>query len=108
MKSFIVITDDSEQYIHDVLCSLLPLEKEEELIIFDNHSTDNTVPNIISTMGVLWIDKDQRYKFYINKKREDYEVVKDKALSIARGEPFIIDKKEKFNFEEVYGNAKNK
>lgn len=105
MKSFIVITDNSESYIKDVLCSLLPLEENEELIIFDNHSTDNSVPNIISTMGVLWIDKEQRYKFYINKKKEDYEIIKNKALSIAKGKPFIIDKKEKFDIKEVIGNA---
>lgn len=105
MKSFIVITDNSENYIKDVLYSLLPLEKEEELIIFDNHSTDNTVPNIVEKMGILWIDKDNRYKFYINKKREDYETIKNKALSIAKGKPFIIDKKEKFDIKEVIGNA---
>ena len=107
MKSFIVLTDNSEKYIKNVLSSLLPLEKDAELIIFDNHSIDNTVPNIISTMGVLWIDKDNRYKFYINKKKEDLEVVKNKALSIARGKPFIIDKKERFDISEVIGNVKN-
>lgn len=105
MKSFIVLTDNSESYIKDVLCSLLPLEKEEELIIFDNHSTDNTVPNIVGTMGILWIDEDQRYKFYINKKKDDYETLKNKALSIAKGKPFIIDKKERFDINEVIKNA---
>lgn len=105
MKSFIVISDNSEKYIYDVLCSLLPLEDDEELIIFDNHSTDNSVPNIISTMGILWIDEKQRYKFYINKKKEEYEVVKNKALSIANGTPIIIDKKERFDIKEVIGNA---
>lgn len=108
MKSFIVLTDNSEKYIQDVLCSLLPLQSDEELIIFDNRSEDNTVPNIVATMGVLWIDKENRYKFYINKKKEDYETLKNKALSLARGVPFIIDKKEKFKIEEVLGNAKNK
>ena len=105
MKSFIVTTDNSEKYIKDVLCSLLPLEEDEELIIFDNHSTDNTVPEIISTMGVLWADDSNRYEFYINKTKEEYEKVKKKALSIAMGKPFIIDKKEKFDIYEVIENA---
>lgn len=108
MKSFIVLTENSGTYIHDVLCSLLPLEKNEELIIFDNHSMDNTVPEIVSTMGTLWIDESQRYKFYINKKKEDYEVLKNKALSIAKGTPFMIDKKERFHLNEVINNVENK
>lgn len=105
MKSFILLTDNSESYIHDVLCSLLPLEENEELIIFDNLSSDNTVPIIVATMGTLWIDEKQRYKFYINKKKEDIEVIKNKALSIAKGTPIIIDKKERFDIKEVIGNA---
>lgn len=108
MKSFIVLTDNSESYIKDVLYSLLPLKKDEELIIFDNLSSDNTVPTIVASMGTLWIDKKQRYKFYINKKKENLEVLKNKALSIARGTPFIIEKKEKFKVSEVIKSAKNK
>ena len=108
MKSFIVITDNSESYIHDVLCSLLPLEEAEELIIFDNHSADNTVPTIISTMGVLWIDKDQRYKFYINKKRETKKQLLEKAKSIATGTPIVINKTSKFDISEVLNNVENK
>ena len=50
-------------------------------------------------MGILWIDK--RHKFYINTKKEEYETIKNKALSIAKGIPIIIDKKEKFDIEEV-------
>lgn len=105
MISYILITDNSENYIKDVLCSLLPLKDNEELIIFDNHSLDETVPLIISIMGVLWIDKEKKYKFYINKKKEEYEIVKNKALSIAKGEPIVIEKR--FNKEEVMRNAKN-
>lgn len=101
MKSFILITDESESYVKDVLYSLLPLEEDEELIIFDNHSKDNTVPFIVEKMGILWIDKKERYKFYINKKKESYEEVKKKAMSIVKGVPIVIDKKEKFKIEEV-------
>ena len=105
MRSYILITDNSEKYIHDVLCSLLPLEDNEELIIFDNHSLDNTVPIIIETMGILWIDKEQKYKFYINKNKEEKEIVKNKALSIAKGNAIFIDKKAKFDIKEVINNA---
>ena len=108
MKSIIVITDNSESYIHDVLYSLLPLEPNEELIIFDNHSEDSTVPEIISTMGTLWVDKEQRYKFYINKKRETRKQVLDKAKSISKGAPIVINKTSKFDISEVLNNAKNK
>ncbi len=105
MNSYILITNNSENYIKDVLCSLLPLKDNEELIIFDNLSEDNTVPIIVETMGILWIDEKKRYKFYINKKKEEYEIIKDKALSLANGKVFIIDKKEKFDIKEVNKDA---
>lgn len=108
MRSFIVVTDNSEKYIKDVLCSLLPLEKDEELIIFDNMSTDNTVPLIVSTMGVLWIDEENKYKFYINKTKESIEVVTNKALSIAKYQPVMIKNKSKFKIEEVLKDVENK
>ena len=108
MISYIVVTHNSEKYIHDVLCSLLPLEENEELIIFDNHSKDNTVPNIVSTMGILWLDKEKRYKFYINKKEEPKNNVIEKALSIAKYKPIIINKRSRFDVKEVLNKAKNK
>lgn len=102
MKSFILVTDESESYIEDVLHSLLPLDDDEELIIFDNHSADSTVPKIIEKMDLMfWLDKNQRYKFYINMKKETVEEVTKKAISIVRGKPIIIDKKEKFDIKEV-------
>lgn len=110
MKSFIVITDESESYINDVLWSLLPLEQDEELIIYDNHSTDDTVPNIIGKVDpMMWLDEQQRYKFYINhKEKEEYETIKNKVLSIVRGKPFFIDKKERFEISEVLDSDKDK
>ena len=108
MRSYILLTDESEKYVKDVLWSLLPLEEGEELIIFDNMSKDATVPVIVGVMGDLWLDPTQRYKFYINKKKEDIEIVKKKALSIAKYKPIIIEKKEKFDIKEVLEDVKNK
>lgn len=108
MRSYIIVTDNSESYIHDVLCSLLPLEENEELIIFDNLSTDETVPNIISTIDpMMWLDEKGRYRFYINTKREKIEVVKNKAFSIAKGNAIFIDKKERFDISEVLLDVEN-
>ncbi len=101
MKSFILVTDESENYIESLLRSILPLQDDEELIIFDNLSRDNTVPFIVKEMGILWIDKQGRYKFYINKKKENIEIVKNKALSVAKGIPILINTEETFNIEEV-------
>ena len=99
ITSFIVVTDNSQEYIEDVLWSLLPLEENEELIIFDNHSTDETVPRIVSMMGGLWLDKKQRYKL---------ESTEKKAISISKGKPIVINKKERFKIEEVIANVENK
>ena len=101
VKSFILVTDESENYIESLLRSILPLQDDEELIIFDNLSRDNTVPFIVKEMGILWIDKQGRYKFYINKKKENIEIVKNKALSVAKGIPILINTEETFNIEEV-------
>lgn len=102
MKSFIVVTDNSRDYIENVLWSLLPLQDNEELIIFDNLSTDESVPKIIGKIDpMMWLDDNQKYKFYINKQKESIEETINKAKSIARGTPIVIDKKERFNVKEV-------
>ena len=103
MKSFILITDESESYINDVLYSLLPLKEDEELIIFDNLSKDNTVPFFVEKMNILWIDEKHRYKFYINLEKQSYEEVLEKAKKVMKegSTPIIIDKKERFDIEEV-------
>lgn len=108
MKTYIVVTDNCESYIKDVLNSLLPLMDDEELIIFDNHSTDETVPIIVGVMRDLWLDASQRYKFYINTKKETIESTIKKAKSIANGKPIVIDKKKKFDISEVLKDVENK
>ena len=89
-KSLIILTNESEKCINTLLEELLKKNEYSEMIIFDNHSLDNTVPNIVSTMGVLW-SKEDKYKFYINKKKEDRKVLREKAVSIAKYEPVIYE-----------------
>lgn len=89
MKSYILITDNSEDSVAKMLNEVIELKENEELIIFDNKSTDNTVSIIVSLIGTKFTDN--RYKFYINLTRQSYEELKEKALSIAIYEPIIIN-----------------
>ena len=101
MTSYIVYTDNSEKTIGFILSKILPLNKNEKLILFDNRSTDETVPIIVNMVGILFTEEEQ-YKFYINSKKETKEDTLKKALTIAEGEVIIIDG------EEEEENVKNK
>ena len=93
--SFIVYTNNSEKYIAKVLKSILEQidETQEELIIIDDLSTDNTVPEIVNTIGLNFTDE-EHYKFYINSyKKGKCESIK-MGKQIAKGDfKFIINKK---------------
>ena len=101
MTSYIVYTDNSEKTIGFILSKILPLNKNEKLILFDNRSIDETVPIIINMVGILFTEEEQ-YKFYINSKKETKKDTLKKALTIAEGEVIIIDG------EEEEENVKNK
>jgi len=96
-RSFIIYTNNSEKYIEKVLKSILEQidETEEELIIIDDFSTDNTVPLIVNTIGLNFTDE-EHYKFYINNpvkgKRDSIKMGK----KIAKGDfKFIINKRKR-------------
>lgn len=96
-KSLIVYTYNSEKYIGKLLKSILEQidETEQELIIVDDLSTDNTVPIIVDTIGLNFIDE-EHYKFYINStqkgKRKSVEMAKKIALGNFK---FIINKRKR-------------
>lgn len=93
MKSYLIITNNSEKTVEDLLLKVLPIDEEkEQLIIFDNLSTDNTVPIIVSTVGLNFIDE-ENYKFYINKKKEKIKVIVEKAKKIAKGKIIRVNNK---------------
>lgn len=93
MKSYLIITNNSEKAVEDLLLKVLPIDEEkEQLIIFDNLSTDNTVPIIVSTVGLNFIDE-ENYKFYINKKKEKVKDIIEKAKKIAKGKIIRVNNK---------------
>ena len=93
MRSYLIITNNSEKTVEDLLLKVLPIDEEkEQLIIFDNLSTDNTVPIIVSTVGLNFIDE-ENYKFYINKKKEKIKDIVEKAKKIAKGKIIRVNNK---------------
>ena len=91
MTSYIVYTRNDEKKVVATLNSVLErLKEDDQLIIFDNHSTDQSVPLIVNTIGVNFKDE-ERFKFYIMMKKEPRKSVISKAKSIAKYEPIVIN-----------------
>lgn len=68
-----IYTNNSEKWIGKVLKRLYPyLLGNTELIIFDDMSTDETVPILVSTIGRDFLEED-KYKFYINTSKKGLE-----------------------------------
>lgn len=94
-RSLIVYTCNSEKYIERLLKSILEQidETEEQLIIVDDLSTDNTVPLIVNTIGLNFTDE-EHYKFYINRPVKGKRASIEMAKKVATGDfKFIINKK---------------
>lgn len=94
-RSLIVYTCNSEKYIEKLLKSILEQidETEEQLIIVDDLSKDNTVPLIVNTIGLNFVDE-EHYKFYINNPVKGKKASIEMAKKIATGNfKFIVNKK---------------
>jgi glycosyltransferase involved in cell wall biosynthesis len=84
--SIILPTWNVGEYIEECLDSILPqLTDECELIIVDDHSTDNTVPKIIEKIGFGWEDEN-KYKFYINMENKGVSKSRNIGIDVASGE----------------------
>lgn len=84
MISVCIATYNGELYIKEQLNSILPqLTDNDEVIISDDHSTDNTL-NIINEI------QDKRIKIIINNKEKGYTSNFENALSHAKGEYIFL------------------
>jgi hypothetical protein len=82
--SVCVATYNGEKYIKEQIGSILSqLKFDDELIISDDHSTDNTL-EVISQM------RDPRIKVYLNHKEKGYTSNFEHALSKATGEVIFL------------------
>ena len=79
--SYIIYTNNSEGKIQEYLNKFNELwnNDEDELIIIDDLSEDQTVPTIIGTIGLFFKDE-EHFKFYINKPKKG----KTKSIQMAK------------------------
>lgn len=80
-KSYIIYTNNSEKKIIEYIDKFKELwsNNEDELIIVDDLSQDQTVPIIVSTIGLFFKDE-EHFKFYINTKKKG----KTKSIQMAK------------------------
>ena len=90
-KSYILYTYNSEKAIKRVLPYLVDKldDKNEQIVIIDDMSEDETVPLIVGYIGYLFEDE-EHYKFYINTKKEGKRKSIKKAMKIATGEEKVV------------------
>lgn len=79
--SYIIYTNNSEEKISDYLEKFKEMwsNDEDELIIIDDLSEDQTVPIIVGTIGLFFKDE-EHFKFYINKPKKG----KTKSIAMAK------------------------
>ena len=84
MISVCIATYNGEKYIKEQLLSILPqLGKKDEVIISDDHSTDNTL-DIVKGLN------DNRIKIVINNREKGYTSNFENALSYAIGDYIFL------------------
>ena len=96
-RSLIVYTNNSGKYIGRLIRSIMEQidETQEELIIVDDLSTDNTIPDVVSEIGYFFTDE-EHYKLFINTTQKGKKESVEMAKKIAKGDfKFIINKKKR-------------
>lgn len=95
-RSLIIYTNNSEKYIGRLLSSVLDqMKDDDELVIVDDMSTDQTIPIVVGLVGYLWEDE-EHYKLYINTNEKGKRDSVEMAKTIASGDfKFIINKKKR-------------
>ena len=93
-RSFIIYTYNSQKYIGNLIDSLMEqIQDNEQIVIVDDMSEDNTVPIIVEKIGYFFTDEDH-YKLYINSTKKGKKDSVAMAKKIATGDfKFIINKK---------------
>lgn len=97
-RSLILYVNNSQKYLEKVLKCILEQidETQEELIIIDDCSTDDSVPIIVNTIGLNFTDE-EHYKFFINMNKKGKKDSIKMGKQIAKGDfKFIINKKRRF------------
>lgn len=79
--SYIIYTNNSEKEIEKYINKFRELwsNDEDELIIIDDLSEDQTVPIIVGMIGLFFKDE-EHFKFYINKPKKG----KTKSIQMAK------------------------
>lgn len=79
--SYIIYTNNSENKIEGYINKFKELwsNDEDELIIIDDLSEDQTVPIIVGTIGLFFKDE-EHFKFYINNPKKG----KTKSIEMAK------------------------
>lgn len=96
-RSLIVYTNNSGKYIGRLIRSIMEQidETQEELIIVDDLSTDNTIPDVVSEIGYFFTDE-EHYKLFINTTPKGKKESIAMAKKIAKGDfKFIINKQKR-------------
>lgn len=96
-RSLIIYTNNSEKYIGRLVESIMQQidETEEQLIIVDDMSTDNTIPIIVEKIG-YWFTDEEHFKLFINTSKKGKQDSINMAKKIATGDfKMIINKKKR-------------
>ena len=94
-NSYIIYTNNSGKYIEKVLRRVLnKMKDDEQIVIVDDLSTDNTIPIVVGLVGYNW-DDEEHYKLYINTQPKGRNKSIEMAKSIAdnRNFKFVVNKK---------------